>query len=163
MADAYDFLLTLDLRDDLSKDKVAELRWHLGLGPQPEQLRIVTAFPEVVLDDAGEPVLDDEGEPKTENVPYPLLAQVGSAWKIGGAAVSGFARREDPHPGWALTTRQSLHPDDFHHVDQLLDWLGTRAAYDHGSAHYIGFERFYEHAGITTMLMIKDGEIVREG
>ncbi|KPC64652.1 hypothetical protein [Streptomyces chattanoogensis] len=162
MADAYDFLLTLDLRDDLSEDEVAELRWHLGLGPQPERLCIITEFPEVVLDDAG-PALDDKGEFRLENTPYPVWAQQGPAWRIGGAAVSGLARREDPRPGWALTTRQALHPDDFDYVDQLLGWLATHADYDYGYAHYVGFERFYEDAGITKLLMIKDGEIVREG
>jgi hypothetical protein len=159
MADAYDFLLTLDLRDDLSEDEIAELRWHLGLGPQPERLRIITEFPEVVLDEAAEPLLDGKGEIRVENVPYPVLAQRGPAWRIGGAAVSELARREKPRPGWALTTRQALHPDDFEHVEELLRWLAAHADYDH--AHYVGFERFHEDDEITRRLVIKDGEIIR--
>ncbi|MFI9359327.1 hypothetical protein [Streptomyces lydicus] len=173
MADAYDFLLTLDLKDDLSADEVAELRWHLGLGPQPERLCIISEFPEVVLDDNSKPVLDDQGEWRVENAPYPVLAQRGPAWRIGGATVSELARREGPRPGWALTTRQALHPDDFDKVDPLLSWLATHADYDYvefdgsprsgGFGQYVGYERFYEDAVITKLLVIKDGEIVREG
>lgn len=162
MADAYDFFLTLDLKDDLSEDEVAELRWHLGLGPQPARLCIITEFPEAVLNDAGQPA-DGTGEVTWENAPYPVLAQRGPAWRIGGAAVSELARRERPRPGWALTTRQALHPDEFPNVDKLLGWLASHADHDRGHAQYAGFERFYEDDGITTLLVIKDGEIVRNG
>ncbi|MGQ4389069.1 hypothetical protein [Streptomyces sp. SAS_270] len=172
MADAYDFLLTIDLKDNLTQDEVTELRWHLGLGPQPQQLCILTEFPEVMLDD-GEPILDDKGEIQAENAPYPVLAQRGPAWKIGGAALSELARREIPRPGWALTTRQALHPDETEHVDQLLDCLAARADYDYvdadgspgsgGFGTYVGYGRFYEDDHVTRLLVIKNGEIVRKG
>jgi hypothetical protein len=175
MADVFDFFLALNLKDDLSEDEVAELRWHLGLGPQPERLSIVAEFPQVMCDDDGEPLLDDEGEIKVGNVPYPLLAQQGPAWVTGGALVSQLVRREERRPGWALTTRQELHPDDFElgYHDKLLDWLASHADYDYvdiggdgslrtgGSGNFVGYERWYEDDEITKLLVIKDGKIAR--
>ncbi|MFD8391021.1 hypothetical protein ACFV2N_17925 [Streptomyces sp. NPDC059680] len=74
MADMFELMLTLDLRDEFSEEELAELRWHLGAGPKPETLRIVTEFPLVVEDEHGEPVI--------ENHPEPLLASHGEAkWK----------------------------------------------------------------------------------
>lgn len=48
--------MALALRADVSDEELAELRWHLGLGPRPVTLAIVRAFPVVVEDDEGEPV-----------------------------------------------------------------------------------------------------------
>lgn len=172
MSDIYDFMLVIDLRDDLSDAEVAELRWHLGLGPQPERLTILTEFPEVVLDDNGKPVTDENGDWCVENAPYPLLAQRGAARKIGGAVFSELVRRQDrAGTGWALTVRQELHPDDFEYVDRLLDWLAARADYAYvdtdgttktgGYGNYVGYQRFYENSEIDTQLTIEDGKIVR--
>ncbi|MDA2811815.1 hypothetical protein O4J56_14325 [Nocardiopsis sp. RSe5-2] len=36
MADVFELAITVDLRDEISEEEVAELRWHLGLGPEPE-------------------------------------------------------------------------------------------------------------------------------
>ncbi|MER6612141.1 hypothetical protein [Streptomyces xantholiticus] len=80
MADIFELMLTLDLRDELSEEELAELRWHLGLGPRPKVLRIVTDFPFVVEDDHGELVIEDR--------PEPLLGRHGEASKVGGALVS---------------------------------------------------------------------------
>ncbi|TQK42299.1 hypothetical protein FBY35_3678 [Streptomyces sp. SLBN-118] len=44
MADIYELSIVLNLGEDLSNEEVAELRWHLGLGPKPEILHIVPSF-----------------------------------------------------------------------------------------------------------------------
>jgi hypothetical protein len=146
MADIYEFVVTMNLRDGLSDDELADLRWHLGLGPRPDHLTILTAFPVVTLDDEGQPRIDDD--------PRPVLAQRGAAWKVGGALCAELARRDRP-AGWAVTARQELHPDDFDLVRPLLGWLaanadddvqrsGSRTAAGHG--HFVGYLRGYEDA-----------------
>ncbi|MFD8394786.1 hypothetical protein ACFV2N_37760 [Streptomyces sp. NPDC059680] len=114
----FELMLTLDLRDEFSEEELAG-RWHLGAGPKPETLRIVTEFPLVVEDEHGEPVI--------ENHPEPLLASHGEAFKMEGALVSVLERRADTGGGaWALTSRQEVHPDGFELVGELLGWLATR-------------------------------------
>ncbi|MFJ5726229.1 hypothetical protein [Streptomyces sp. NPDC093149] len=140
MADIFELMLTLDLRDELSEDELAELRWHLGLGPKPEILRIVTKFPFWDEDDNGELVVEDH--------PQPLLARHGEAFKVDGALISVLLRREDTWCGaWALTSRQEIHPDQFDLTGQLLSWLATKAGDGHrrfdGSVD-LGWTRFYE-------------------
>lgn len=63
MSDVFELAVSVDLRDELSEQELAELHWHLGIGPQPERLSIVTEFPFVVVDEAGEPVVEDEPRP----------------------------------------------------------------------------------------------------
>lgn len=141
MADIYEFVITMDLRDGLSDEEIADLRWHLGLGPQPERLTIVTSFPVVT---------DDDGQPQIVDDPRPLLAQRGAAWKVGGALFGELVRRDEPAAGWALTARQELHPDDFDLVRTLLDWLADHAYYygadlaAPGHSHFVGYLRWYE-------------------
>ncbi|MCX4736715.1 hypothetical protein [Streptomyces sp. NBC_01363] len=119
MSDVYELAISVDLRDELSEQELAELRWHLGIGPQPERLSIVTAFPIVVVDEAGDPVIEDE--------PRPLLAGGGVAWRVGGVLGSALADRADlPRKGWSLTSRQEIHPDEFEQVGELLCWLAAR-------------------------------------
>ncbi|MEU6479335.1 hypothetical protein ABZ858_21065 [Streptomyces sp. NPDC047017] len=43
MAGLFELLLTVDLRDEVTRQEIAELHGHLGLGPRPQTLRIVTA------------------------------------------------------------------------------------------------------------------------
>ncbi|MFC7647433.1 hypothetical protein ACFQX6_48135 [Streptosporangium lutulentum] len=42
MADLHEVLITAELRADLSDAEISELRWHLGLGPEPETFTVVT-------------------------------------------------------------------------------------------------------------------------
>ncbi|MFF9512175.1 hypothetical protein ACF1BU_36845 [Streptomyces sp. NPDC014724] len=42
MSDVYELVVTVDLRDEITEQELAELRWHLGIGPQPERLSIVS-------------------------------------------------------------------------------------------------------------------------
>ncbi|MEU3738119.1 hypothetical protein AB0E78_13720 [Streptomyces sp. NPDC032198] len=136
MADIYELSIALDLRDELSGEEIAELRWHLGLGPRPVELTVVRAFPVVVEDDRGEPVTEDD--------PAPLLGCHDTASKAGGALTSVLLRREG---GWALTARQEVHPDDFDRVGELLTWLAAKAEGHHerfdGSVR-VGWTRFHE-------------------
>jgi hypothetical protein len=152
VSDAFELLLAMDLGDDLTGAEVDELRWHLGLGPQPARLTVVPGFPEVVV--------DDDGRPRVVDAPRPLLAATGPAHHrgVGGALVSALARREDP-AGWALTSRQELHPDDFELVRTLLGWLAQHcdpaSAGRHG--HPIGHLRFHEDIGSTPLTTTAGG------
>lgn len=155
MADIYELSLALNLREELSEEELAELRWHLGSGPEPERLRIVPAFPVVLVDDDGEPVVADE--------PVPLLGRRGEAWKVDGALVSVLLRPEDARHGtWALTVRQEVHPDEFDRTGELLGWLATKAHDRHRAATgevRLGWIRFCESHRFEP-LVVRDGRTV---
>lgn len=155
MADMYELLLALDLRDELSEEELAELRWHLGLGAQPGTLRIVTSFPFVEVDDDGELVVEDH--------PQPLLGGRGEAWKVEGELVSALLRREHTAcGGWVLTSRQEIHPDRFDLTGELLGWLATRAGDRHRHADgsvELGSTRFHESLR-TEPLVVRDGVVI---
>ncbi|MGR4880710.1 hypothetical protein ACIPUC_15075 [Streptomyces sp. LARHCF249] len=123
MSDIHELMISVDLQDEISAQELAELSWHLGIGPQPERLSIITEFPVVVVDDSGIPVIEDD--------PYPLLAGQGVASRVGGVLCSTLASRTDlPRKGWSLTSRQEIHPDEFEKVGELLCWRhkGSRNA-----------------------------------
>ncbi|TRV77956.1 hypothetical protein FKN01_13655 [Streptomyces sp. 130] len=155
MADLYELLLALDLRDSVSDADIAELRWHLGLGAEPEDLGIITVCPEVREDDSGEPFVE-------ERRPEPLLTGSGPAWKIGGALVSVLTPPATDSPGtWALTVRQEIHPDEFDLLGELLGWLAAHADDRHRSADgavRVGWTRFYE-ADRFDPLVVQDDEV----
>ncbi|MFB7462760.1 hypothetical protein ACFCZ1_04520 [Streptomyces sp. NPDC056224] len=151
----YELMLALDLHDELSDEELAELRWHLGLSPQPRFLRIVTEFPFAVEDDRGVPVIEDH--------PESLLGQHGEAFKIGGVLVSSLLRRGETSPGaWGLTSRQEVHPDDFERTGKLLSWLAGKAAGGHrghdGTVH-LGWTRFHEERE-PKPLVVQDGLVI---
>lgn len=114
MADQFEVTLDVRLRDDVTDADVAELRWHLGLGPEPETLRLVPDF-------------GDE--------PYAILGEHGDAWKTGGVLTAAF----DPATRH-VTCRQELHPDQFPEASALLTWMAAHSA----SGPVIGHLRFYE-------------------
>lgn len=157
MSDVHDLLLVLDLRAGLPEGEIEEIRWHLGLGSQPGRLTAVTDFDEVVLDDDGAPVQDQTGRILVESVPRPLLAERGATWRTGGALSGQLEPRDDG--GWALLSRQELHPDDFERVDRLLAWLAARAR--PGGTPFAGYLRHLEDAAIGETLSVVDGELVR--
>ncbi|MER5549923.1 hypothetical protein ABT072_47935 [Streptomyces sp. NPDC002589] len=153
MTDIYELSINLNLQDRLSDGEVAELRWHLGLGPKPESLGIVPAFPTVAEDDQGEPAEDD---------PAPLLGQHGQAWKVDGALVSVLLPPEGSDRTWALTVRQEIHPDEFDRTGELLSWLATKADDRHRaptSTVRLGWIRFYESDKFEP-LVVREGEVV---
>lgn len=155
MADIYELSIVLNLREELSDDELAELRWHLGLGPKPETLHTVPTFPTVVEDDHGEPIVVDELAP--------LLDQYGAAWKVDGALVSVLLRTEKARYGaWALTVRQEIHPDEFDRTGALLSWLATKADNRHRASTgtvRLGWTRFCESDQFEP-LVARDGEVV---
>ncbi|MDP9848700.1 hypothetical protein [Streptosporangium lutulentum] len=144
MADLHEVLITAELRADLSDAEISELRWHLGLGPEPETFTVVTDdLPLVTVDDDGEPLPEDRWEVDR----YPLLAARGPADpRVGGVLFSELARREEPaDAGWALSSRQVVHGDDLTTLTQLLRWLRERAVgHGGGPACFSCHTRFYE-------------------
>lgn len=152
VADLFELTLALDLRDELTREEMAELRWHLGAGPEPETLRIVTEFPVVVID-------DDSGEPVIENHPEPLLGAEGEAYKVGGVLDSALVRQDG---AWMLTIRQEIHPDGYDCLGDLLVWLAAKAGDRHrhpdGSVE-VGRIRAYEDT-VPQPLLVRDGAVL---
>ena len=152
MGDVYELVLTIDVRADISPAELAELRWHVGDGPQPDPLPMGTGavratFP---LGDPRDPDCEWEDAP-----PEPLFAGRGGARRTGGALVAELVEREDPD-GWALTVRQELHPDDFHALRALLAWLGPHSAraHDAGVPRGVGHLRFHESTEHTPLVLL---------
>lgn len=144
MADLHELLIIAELSSDLTEAELAELRWHLGLGPMPAEHVIVTeGLVVVTVDDDGDLLPADQWQVEA----YPLLAQHGPAdARLGGMAYSQLARREEPHAsGWALTSRQIIHSDEFDQLGRLLTWLYSRAiGYYGGPTAFSCLQRFYE-------------------
>ncbi|MDH6111495.1 hypothetical protein P3T36_004649 [Kitasatospora sp. MAP12-15] len=140
MSDWFECALAVRLSEGVTEGEVAELRWHLGLGPRPEALAIVSQYLCVEVDDFGAPVV-------VEDDPYPLLDQRG----FGSAGVDGVLDSrldwaEEPARGWTLTSRQQLHPDGFGQLGELCAWLALHVRGVHGDdvAVGLGTIRFYE-------------------
>lgn len=154
VSDVYELTVTVDLRDGLSDHQLAELRWHLGLGPRPERLTVVTDFPCVVV--------DDDGVPRIENDPRPLLAGDGPARRTAGALCAALADRTGlPGGGWALTSRTEIHPDEAEEVGVLLRWLAEHAHDTHRRSDGtvgIGHYRAYEDP-TPSALLVGDGRV----
>ncbi|MEE6260462.1 hypothetical protein [Plantactinospora sonchi] len=156
MGDMHEFMVSMDLRCELSDDEVAEVRWHLGLGPQPERLTIITEFPSIVIGDDGRAVEDEHGQWVFEDDPRPVweLVEPGID-KIGGAAVSALHRQDDRSGGrWALTCRWAVHPEDRGDVATLFDWLIAKRA---GDERFFGYLRWYEDDWPDERLGVADG------
>lgn len=159
MADLYEVLITAELRGDLPEAEVGELRWHLGLGPQPDHLAVVTAWPPVTVDEHGDELPQDQWEFDT----HPLLAERGPAdRRVGGVAFSEMARRDDEGAGsWALTSRQVLHPDDLDLLGPLLGWLQERAIGRQGApACFHCHMRFFEDDAVLRPVSVHGAEFV---
>ncbi|WP_413804790.1 hypothetical protein [Streptomyces sp. OE57] len=157
MADIHEVLLTAELPADLTEVEMAELRWHLGHGSRPERFTIVVdCWPMVTIDEEGEPL--PEGEWEIDR--YPLLAERGPADpRIGGVVFSELARRDGPtDSGWALSSRQILHSDDFTLLEQLLQWLRRRAVgHAGGPVCFSCHTRFYEDGPALKPVLLDEG------
>jgi hypothetical protein len=147
MADVYDFFLAIDLRDDLSAAELAEVRWHLGLGPEPAEMTIIDSIYTY-------PVYDEAtGAESWRDGPMAVLEHDGPTARIRGAQVSAMARRWDDR-GWAITARQEVHVDAMEDLVTFVEWLARHADYPyHGSdgvareggcRSFIGFLRKYD-------------------
>jgi len=163
MADAYELLINADLPDDLSEAELQELRWHLGLGPEPAECTIVTEFPTEFVDEHGRLAEYEPGAAGswTERK-VPALADRGPAWRIGGALFAALERREpdEPRPGWALSCRQELHPDDFEGPTACVRWLQHRVAEPQLDlrVHW----RFHEDPSFETVFLDDGGPAARQ-
>lgn len=159
MADLYELLVTADLPDNLSEAEVAELRWHLGLGPEPEDFTIVTDFLEEFVDDHDDPKVAECGEGYWEVVRVPALAQRGPAARIRGVLFAELERRgrEERRPGWALTARQEIHAQEFQVPTQLIRWLKARV--DDWMFDLSLHMRFYED-DVLEPAFLENGELV---
>ncbi len=148
MADIFEVVLTMTLRPDIGDAELAELRWHLGLGPRPDTYPIgsdkhVDIFP------LGDPT--DPGCAWETAEPEPLFAERGAAHHVGGALVSELVTAPR---GLALTVRQEVHPDSFAQLRTLLEWLsrGTETS-------FLGYLRFYEEHTVLPIVLV-DGKVV---
>ncbi|MGC5015872.1 hypothetical protein ACLQ2R_34350 [Streptosporangium sp. DT93] len=160
MGDTCEVVLSMDIRAGVTDDELAELRWHVGLGPRPGRLPIGTGrYGETYP--LGDP--EDPGCEWEDAEPAPVFARSGAARRVGGALVAELVARERAD-GWALTVRQELHPDDFYRLRALLHWLGPRSAGTHAGAHpggaesFLGYLRFHESTAIAPFVLA-DGRI----
>jgi hypothetical protein len=153
VADLYELILSVNLKGDLSDAETAELRWHLGLGPEPAELTIVTGLGQPLIGDDGRPEEDENGDWLEVN--QPLLAGNGPAHRLSGVLWSRLERRTDG--AWALTSRQEIHPDEFDKLADLLVWLNRRAVDPFGYFHC--HARFYENDAFEQVEIV-EGEVV---
>ncbi|GGU79145.1 hypothetical protein [Lentzea flava] len=159
MADLYELLITAELPAGLPEPELAELRWHLGLGPQPDEFTIVTDFPIDYVGD-GDPA-HDMADSSWETQAEPLLAGRGpSDVRVGGVDFSELALREGRHPAWVLTSRQEIHgPTQWHMLIEMIQWLERRVAHPVAGA---GLSFYLRHCEDTTLrpARLVDGKIV---
>ncbi|SPL88110.1 unnamed protein product [[Actinomadura] parvosata subsp. kistnae] len=156
-------MFAMDVRDDLPDTELAELRWHLGLGPRPAHLTEETIIVNEVLDlldEDQEPVRDEHGDWVIKQLPEPAWSDGSpyAASKLPGAGFSVLVRSDDRDTGrWALTCRWEIHPDGHGEVAELMGWLTARLHEDHHS--FSGYQRWYEDDRLE-QLSIQDGEVV---
>ncbi|WP_328223538.1 hypothetical protein OG272_23810 [Streptomyces sp. NBC_00104] len=134
MGDYHELQLNLDLPASLPAEDLTLLRRHLGEGGNDRD------------GDDG----DGEGQGAYE---FPLLAERGAAWRIGGVLVGELVGRES---GWALTVRQEVHPDQFDDLRRLVGWLGARTS----TVGVVGHVRFYEE-WLPDLLIVEAGVVSR--
>ncbi|MER7007953.1 hypothetical protein ABT297_33590 [Dactylosporangium sp. NPDC000555] len=124
MSDMYELVATLTLNAGIVDDELAELRWHLGRGPDPGTYPLTG-----------------------HTAPEPVFAARGPAWKLAGALVAELAERE--RGGWALTVRQEVHPDQFATARALLEGVARHC----DGVGFAGYLRFYEDDVVAPLLM----------
>ncbi|WP_432133510.1 MULTISPECIES: hypothetical protein [unclassified Streptomyces] len=139
MADLFELMLTLDLRDDLSEAELTELCRHLGL--------------------VSGPATGPDSTAAAQHGPEPVLGRRGAAHKVSGALLSALVPRRG---GWALSSRQEVHPDDFDDLGEVLVRLAGKAADSHRHDHdtvFLGWIRHYERYD-PEPLLVRGGEVV---
>lgn len=155
-------MVAMDLRGDLPEAEVAELRWHLGLGPRPGHVTersIVVNEVLDLLDDEREPVRDENGDWVVKEFPEPAWGDGApyAASKVPGAGFSILVRADDHDDArWALTCRWEVHPDG--HAE-LADLIGRLVARLHRDRSFSGYQRWYEDAE-PQPLSLRDGKVV---
>lgn len=155
-------MVAMDLRGDLSGSELAELRWHLGLGPRPEHITeemVVVNDVLDLLDDEQEPVQDEEGDWVINEYPEPAWSD-GSPYagsKMPGVGFSALVRGDEDDGGrWALTCRWEVHPDGHAELAELISWLTARL---HRDWSFFGYQRWYEDEE-PELLRLREGKVV---
>ncbi|GAA2620148.1 hypothetical protein GCM10010399_59090 [Dactylosporangium fulvum] len=162
MADVHELMVAVDLRGDLAEPDLAELRWHLGLGPRPEHVTAATIVVNDVLDlltDEQAPVRDESGNWVIKEFPEPAWHDGSpyAAAKMPGVGLSTLVHVDDRRGGrWALTCRWEVHPDGHAAVAELLGWLAARLR---DSRSFFGYQRWYEDDE-PEPLGIQEGKVV---
>ncbi|MET9880615.1 hypothetical protein ABZZ36_39325 [Actinacidiphila glaucinigra] len=108
MSDHYDLFLAVDLPPDLPEPVLLELRWLLGEGEMPPELKST--------------------DWESWGGPWPAFAGGAASHSFDGADVSLLVRavgRPDPDGSepWALTVRACVHEDDFGVTMDVVGWL----------------------------------------
>ncbi|MFJ8920205.1 hypothetical protein ACIREK_12120 [Streptomyces sp. NPDC102415] len=137
MGDMYAVDLALNLRATVPSAVVDELRWHLGTAAGQAE-----GAPGAPADE----LTDPDGA-------FPLLAERGPAWRIGGLLVGELHRTAC---GWALTARQEVHAECLSDLDPILEQLARHSS----TEGVIGQIRFYEDH-VPELLISESGTLVR--
>ncbi|MFF8034605.1 MULTISPECIES: hypothetical protein [unclassified Streptomyces] len=95
--------------------------------------------------------LGEDGGRQDEGYEHPLWDGRGPARHIGGLHV---AELRPAGGGWALTVRQEAHPDGFHDLRRIVQWLGARTT----TSGPIGYLRFHE-SHVPDMLIARSGTV----
>ncbi|MBT2458907.1 hypothetical protein [Streptomyces sp. ISL-86] len=142
MGDMYAVDLALDLRPSVLGAVLDDLRWHLGLtgggagGDGDGDFEDEADGPEGAMGDA-----------------YPLLAERGPAWRIGGVLVGELSPTAG---GWSLTVRQEVHAELLPELETLVERLARHSP----TEGVIGQIRFYEEY-VPELLLNRAGTLVR--
>lgn len=136
MTNAYYFMqLEIDLSAEVTDDEIAELRWHLRLGPRPKQSLQLT----------------DEVN---------LFYQCSSRRGDDPALTVDLSPRQAG--GWRLTAWQEPEPAEVDQLVPLFRWLEQRAdptaVNDNGSV-CLGRVRFYDEDDWTHSLLMVGGSL----
>lgn len=164
MADIHELTIAMDLRGDLPEAELAELRWHLGLGPRPEHIteeQVVVNEVLDLLDEDQHPVQDEHGDWVLKEYPEPAWHEGApyAATKMPGVGFSTLVRggeRYHDSERWALTCRWEVHPDAHDGVADLIDWLVARI---HTRDSFFGYQRWYEDER-PELLALRDEKIM---
>jgi hypothetical protein len=162
MADIHEVMLAMDLRGDLPESELAELRWHLGLGPRPGHITAQTIVVNEVLDllhDDQQPVRDEHGDWVIKEFPEAAWHDGSpyAASKMPGAGFSTLVRGDDHDGGrWALSCRWEVHPDGHVQLAEFIGWLTARLR---ESQSFFGYQRWYEDRE-PELLSFRDGKVM---
>ncbi|UFS98500.1 TY-Chap domain-containing protein [Nocardia huaxiensis] len=96
----YHMQLSVNLAAELGQDEIEELRWHLGLGPQPQRPLDISDAVNLFLQ-----------EPSYHHGNHDLMVDL--------------APRD--RGGWALTAWQEPTEEDLDQLEPLFRWLAARA------------------------------------
>ncbi|MDA0566044.1 hypothetical protein LG943_17230 [Streptomonospora sp. S1-112] len=145
MSDHYEVVFSCFLRDDTPRPVLAELRWHLGVDPEPPETVDVDRDPDPLLDpDPDSPLPGgDVGHLRRQTRAEEPDADPGLLERL-------LDGREERH-AWGLYSRSYWLDDDLGRVSDVLDLVAPHA--DHSG--YAGHHR--DVYGTEVTLFVLDG------